>query len=314
MQEAAADTRRRPALHMGPVEWALVVLHSVLWGSAFFFVDLAKAELPATTITALRLIPAVTVLAAIALAAGHSLSPLIGDWRRYLILAAINNYIPFVLIIYGQSQVTGGIAAVFNATTPLFAIVLAHLVTHDEKLRANRLAGIVIGIAGVAVLSGGIVAGASAASLLAPLALLGAAFCYAAAGVFSRGFAGTHPYVVATGQMAYSLMIAVPIMLILDRTWEKPMPSATALAAMGGMGLFGSALASLCYFTVLRRAGATNALLVTLLLPVTPMALGALFLGQSLSLREAAGAALIGLALVIIDGRILNRRHGEAQS
>lgn len=294
-----------PPMRLGAVEWVMLVVHSMLWGSAFFFVDIAKAEMSAFTMSFLRVLPATLILLAVTAAMGLSLAPLVQQWRKFLVLAVINNYLPFLLLIYGQHQVTGGIAAVFNATSPLFAAFLAHAMTADEKLSANKIAGILAGIAGVGVLAAEDVLAGSESGLLAKLALLGAAFSYALAGVFGRSFRGTPPFVIATGQMLGALILSVPLLLIVARPWEGPMPSQAALLATLATGVFGSALASMFYFTILRRAGATNALLVTLLLPLTPLTLGSLFLGQTLKATDIAGGLLIAIALLVIDGRAL---------
>jgi len=297
---AAAEA---PVLRLGPAEWALLVLHSMLWGSAFFFVDIAKGEMSAYIIAALRLVPAAAILVVVTSALGWSLMPVLRDWRRFLLLASINNYIPFILLIYAQYQVTGGIAAVFNATTPLFAAFLAHALTHDEKLSLNKVVGIVIGIAGVAVLAWQDIASGSSSGLWAKAALLAAALCYALAGIYGRTFRGTPAFVVATGQMVWALVLSIPLAIAIGQPWAMQVPSTNAILATLGTGLFASALASMCYFTILKRAGATNALLVTLLLPLTPITLGAVFLDQQLKPSDIAGGLLIAMALLVIDGR-----------
>ena len=301
-----------PPLRLGATEWLLLAMHSMLWGSAFFFVDIAKSEMSAFVMTSLRLVPAASILLVVAAVMRLSLIPLVRDWWRFLLLASINNYIPFLLLIYGQYQVTGGIAAVFNATSPLFAAFLAHALTQDEKLSANKLAGIVLGISGVGVLAWQDLWGGSDAGLLAKGALLGAAFCYALAGIYGRTFRGFQPIVVASGQMVWALILSIPLALLIGQPWNDPPPSSTALLACLGMGVFASAFASICYFTILKRAGATNALLVTLLLPLTPITLGAVFLGHSLKPTDIAGGLLIACALIVIDGRAIGllRRRG----
>jgi drug/metabolite transporter (DMT)-like permease len=257
----------------------------------------------AFTMSFLRVLPAAIILIAVTTAMRLSLAPLMQHWHKFLLLAAINNYLPFLLLIYGQHQVTGGIAAIFNATSPLFAAFLAHAMTHDDKLSANKVAGILAGIAGVGVLAWHDLWSGSEAGLLATLAMLGAAFSYALAGVFGRSFRGTPPFVIATGQMVGALVLSVPLLVLVAEPWNHPAPSTAALLATLATGVFGSALASMFYFTILKRAGATNALLVTLLLPLTPITLGALFLGQTLKSTDIAGGLLIALALIVIDGR-----------
>lgn len=306
MQRSITASPPAAALKLGPFEWGLLAVHSMLWGSAFFFVDIAKTDIQPFSINAFRLIPASLILLAVVLVFGIRLRPLIGAWPYVLALSIFNNALPFILICYGQGEVVGGVAAVFIATTPMFGLLLAHLLTHDEKLSLNKLLGIAAGIAGVAVLTGGAVAEVEAGALLASLALICAAVCYATAGIFSRGLSHIEPLAIATGQMLGSLLLSMPLALLIDRPWTLPMPAATSMLAVAASGTFGSALAAMCYFTILRRSGVTNALLVTLLIPLTPIGLGALFLGQRLHPHEFAGAAIIAAALIIIDGRLFS--------
>jgi drug/metabolite transporter (DMT)-like permease len=293
-----------PQLTMGATEWALIVLHSTMWGSAFFFGAIAIKEISPLTITAFRLIPACLIVAVACMFAGNRIPAKWHFWQRMLVLGFVNNMAPMLLILWAQHQVAGGVAAVFNATAPLFAVILAHFATADEKMSWRKIAGILAGVAGVSVLVGTDVTSGTTGDVLAKIALLGAACLYAISGVFARSSSHEPPFVIAFGQMFSAMLLAMPLALIVDRPWMTAMPSQTAVAAVLAMGVFGSAFAALLYFTVLRRAGATNTLLVTLLLPLTPIILGTLFLGETFGPREMAGAALIGIALVILDGRL----------
>lgn len=297
---------------MGAVEWGLITLQSMLWGSSYFFIALVQGELPALTIAALRTIPASAALMLIVLSLGHRLPAALAEWRLFIGFSAFNTLLPFVLIVWGQSRATGGMAAILNASAPLFGIFLAHMLTQDEKLSWNKLAGILVGIAGVGILVGYDFAVGSGADILARLALLAAPLLYVCANIFARRRLGHYPpFVVAMMQMVGSIFVAFPLAIAVDQPWSLPLPSLSAIGAIIGMGLFGSALASLCHFTVLHRAGTTNATLVTLIMPLTPIVLGEVFLGEHLAPREIAGALVIAAALIIIDGRIF--RLGESR-
>lgn len=296
---------------MGATEWSLIVLHSILWGSSFFFGAIAIKELPALTITGFRAIPACLIVLAVCRYLSYRIPMSADFWGRMFVLGMLNNVAPLMLILWAQHQVAGGVAAVFNATTPLFGVVIAHFVTRDERLSWNKIAGLLVGIAGVSVLVGTDVTSGATGDLLAKVALLCAAPCYAMGGIFARMTSKEQPFVVAAGQLLTALAIALPLALLIDRPWQLPMPSAAAVAAVTAMGVFSSAFAALVYFTVIKRAGATNGLLVTLLLPLTPIALGTLLLGDQLRMREIAGAAMIGLALIVLDGRLI-RMAGRA--
>ena len=296
-----------PQLRMGGTEWALLGLHAMLWGSAYFFIAVANKELPVFTITSLRMVPGVLLISSMVLLAGHRFPARLADWLAFARLALLNNYVPFCLIAWAQHQVSGGMAAVFCATTPLFGLFLAHVLTHDEKLSSNKLAGVVLGIVGVGILALPDLMAGKPGPLMAKLALLGAAVMYALGGIYSRRLVGYPPMVMSAAHMMMTLVLSLPLMLIVDRPWTLAMPSWAAIGAVIGTGVFASALASIIYFTLIKRAGATNALLVTLVLPLTPMILGYMFLGDRLSLREVGGAVIIGLALLMIDGRLVRK-------
>jgi drug/metabolite transporter (DMT)-like permease len=259
---------------------------------------------PPLTIAALRTIPAAAVLLIIVLSLGYRLPATLAEWRLFIGFSVFNTVLPFLLIVWGQSRTTGGMAAILNATAPLFGIFLAHVLTHDEKLSWGKAAGILVGIAGVAILVGRDLAFGSSADLLARLALLAAPFCYTCANIFvRRRLGGYPPFVIAAMQMVCAILVATPLALAIDRPWEQDLPPVRALAAIVAMGVLGSALPSLCHFTVLQRAGATNASIVTLIMPLTPVLLGGIFLGERLSAAEIIGGLVIAAALVVIDGR-----------
>ncbi len=303
MQTGGAAGGAAP-LRMGAVEWGLIALQSMFWGSSYFFIALVQADLPALTIAALRTIPASTALLLIVLSLGYRLPATLAEWRHFILFSAFNTLIPFLLIVWGQSRATGGMAAILNASAPLFGIFLAHMLTHDEKISWNKLAGILAGIAGVGILVGYDFAAGTGADILARLALLAAPLLYVCANLYARRRLAHYPaFVVAAMQMIGSIFLAFPLALAFDQPWTLPVPELGTIGGLIGMGVFGSALAALCHFTVLQRAGAVNATLVTLIMPLTPILLGAAFLGEHLAPREIAGALAIAAALIIIDGR-----------
>lgn len=294
------------SLRMGATEYGLIALQSMLWGSAFFFIAVARDALPPMTMSALRLVPACAILLLVVTYFRERLPATLEAWGYVAVFCLFNNVIPFIIIIYAQRFVTGGTAAIFNSTAPLFAIFLAAYFIADERLSWRRVIGILIGIAGVAILVGG-GGGSDANGVLARIGLVAAASCYAIGNVLARLFLRGHsPFSLACAQMLASLVIATALAVVFERPWTLPAPSANGLMAIMAMGTFGSALASMCHFNVLKRAGATNAMLVTIILPLTPIILGALFLGERLSVREIVGAGVIAAALVSIDGRVFD--------
>lgn len=222
-------------------------------------------------------------------------------------MTLFSNVAPYLLVLRGQTGTTGGLAAILGATRPLFTMVLAHLWTTDERLYAHRLLGVLVGIAGVAVAMGADVWRGWSNALEAKMALVAAAILYAVGSIYAKRLAHHPPIVLANTQMTCGLIVTLPLTFLIDQPWAQPQPSLAALGAVMGIGVLGSALAALAYFQVFTRAGASNAMLTTLPVPVTPILPGGLFLGEHLSLREGLGFLIIAAALLIIDERILGR-------
>ncbi len=171
---------------MGPVEWALLLTLSLLWGGSFFFAKVAVAEVPPLTLVLLRVGIAAAALHVVVRASGLSMAVGWPVWAAFFGIGFLNNLIPFSLIFWGQQQIGAGLAAILNATTPLFTVIVAHMLTSDEKASGARLAGVVVGLAGVAAMMGPDALGGFGLNLMAQLACIGAAVSYAFAGIFGR--------------------------------------------------------------------------------------------------------------------------------
>jgi drug/metabolite transporter (DMT)-like permease len=294
---------------MTALEWAMLLALSVLWGGSFFFTAVAVKELPPLTIVVLRVGLAAVMLYATLRLLGLRL-PRKGDaWAAFFGMGFLNNVVPFCLIVWGQTHIASGLAAILNATTPLFTVLAAHAFTVDEKMTRNRLAGVLLGLLGVTLMIGADALGGIGTDVLAQLAVLAAALSYAFAGVFGRRFRqmGIAPMATATGQVVASTLMLLPVALLVERPWTLPMPSATVWAAILGIAAFSTALGYVLYFRILATAGATNLLLVTFLIPVSAIVLGSLVLGERLGTRHFLGMALIGVGLAAIDGRLTRR-------
>ena len=294
------------ALRMGAREWTLLIILSVLWGGAFFLAAVAVKEVAPFTLAFLRMAISAVALALVAGIIGLKAPRDPRIWAGFAVLGIIGTAMPFSLIYWGQTEISGGLASILNATTPLFTIVVAHLFTHDERFNARRVAGVLTGFAGVAVIIGpSAIVHAGAGNLLAETAVLGAAACYGIAGVFGKRFRALPPITIACGQLTFGAIAILPLALMFDDSFARPMPSAVAIAAVLGIALLSTALAFIIYFEILRAAGATNAMLVTLLVPVSAVLLGSLILGESLEARQFGGLALIAFGLILIDGRLV---------
>jgi drug/metabolite transporter (DMT)-like permease len=290
---------------MSALAWSLLVALSVLWGGSFFFVAVAVAEIPPLTLVVLR----------VGIAAGllWAALPLLGvapprggrAWGAIAVMAVLNNIIPFTLIVWAQQTLPSGLAAILNATTPLWTVLVAHALTADERATPGRVAGVALGFGGVAAMMGPDVWGGAAAAELATLAMLAATLSYAFAGIWGRQFraAGVAPMQAAVGQVSLAALALAPVALAIDAPWRLAAPSAGAIGAVLGLAALSTALAYILYFRILALAGAVNLALVTFLIPVSAILLGTLLLGESLAPQHLAGMALIGLGLAAIDGR-----------
>jgi drug/metabolite transporter (DMT)-like permease len=293
---------------MTRLEWGMLLALSLLWGSSFFFVGVAIRELPPFTIVALRVGLAAILLNAAVVVTGLRMPQDMKIWRAFLGMGFLNNVAPFCLIVWGQAHIASGVAAILNAMTPLATVVVAHVVTDDEKMTGKRLAGVLFGLAGVATMIGPQALKGLGADVVAELAVLLAAISYAFAGVYGRRFArlGVAPLLTATGQVTASTIVLAPIALLVDRPWSLAPPSLGTWGAVIGIAVLSTALGYVLYFRILATAGATNLLLVTFLIPISAIVLGSLVLGERLDARHFLGMALIGAGLAAIDGRLLD--------
>ncbi len=293
---------------MNRADWAILLALALIWGAAFFCIKVAVTHVEPLTYVWLRLSIAAVALWALLRWRGERLGLPLKVWGAILILALLNNMIPFVLFGWGQQRIASGLASILNATTPIWGVIAAHLWTRDERMTPAKMIGVLIGFAGVATMIGpDLLLGGD--TLLPQLACLAAAFCYALAGVWARRFKslGVTPLKVAAGQLIVGALILAPLALAVDRPWLDNWPPIEAWAAIVALALFATALGYVLYFRLIASSGATNALLVTLLVPPTAILLGGLFLGERLTGGQLGGLAFIALGLAVIDGRLWTR-------
>lgn len=284
-------------------DWSLLAFLSVLWGGSFFFNGVALKELPPLTLVLLRVIIAAAILLPVLRLHGLALPEDVAAWRPFVALALFNNVVPFSLIVIGQTFITSGLASVLNATTPLFTLIVM-AAAGEEALSVRRIAGVVAGLIGVAILRGALSLDQSGSGF-GILFGLGACMSYGVAALIARRhLAHSPPLATATCQLIASSVMMLAVAGWVDRPWTLAMPGPKTWLAIIGLAALSTALAYLVFFHVLRRAGATNVMLVTLLVPVTAILLGSAVLGEALSSREIIGALVIGSGLLVIDGRI----------
>ncbi len=292
---------------MNARNWGLLLVLALLWGSSFFFYKVLVAVLPPITVVLGRLGIAAVAMNLWLWAQGQRMPLGARVWLRFLLLGFLNCSLPFVLIAWGETRITSGMASILSATTPIFMMAVAHWATEDEKLSLGKALGIALGLLGVIVLVGP-TAFRGASAVWGQLAVIGSSCMYGLGGVYSRRFKDMKPLVAATGQITGATILLIPASLLIDRPWTLPMPDAQAWGSMFVIALVNTALAYVLYFRMVANVGVTYISLVTLLIPVIALWLGAVFLGESITLQALAGMAIIALGLAATDERLFQQR------
>lgn len=309
---------------MSLTNWLRLFALSVLWGGTFLFAAVAISGwpvgaangLPPLTVVLIRVSVAAITLLLVLRVMGVPLPRGRAIWLAFLGMGLLNNVLPFSLIFWGQSQlpvsVAAGLAAILNATTPLFTLIVAHLLVGTEKMTPRKVLAVLVGLCGVVIMIGADALGQVGASAIGQLACLSAALIYGFASLFGQRFKsmGVTPLQTAFGQVAASSVMMMPLVVLIDQPWLLGMPGAVPLGAVIVMGVLSTALAYILFFQILATAGATNLMLVTFLIPVSSIIMGAAVLGEVLKPQHFAGMACIGLSLALIDGRLFGRRTG----
>ncbi|MDF2372179.1 MAG: DMT family transporter [Rhizobiaceae bacterium] len=285
--------------------WVLLLTLGLLWGGSFFFARMAVEHVPPLTLVFLRVFLAAVALHLYLRGKRDLYTILAQRWRAFLMLGLLNNAIPFTLLFFGQRQMGAGLASILNATTPIWTVIIANMVTDDEKMTVPKIVGCLLGLAGMLLLIGPSAISGFGAPVWAQLAIILAAISYGFAVIYAKRFKGTPPVVTATGQLTASSLIMLPVILLLDQPWTLEMPPVRILLVILSLAVLSTSIAYILYFRIVSSAGATNASLVTLLVPPSAILLGVIFLGERMTLLSLGGLALIGLGLLTIDGRLL---------
>lgn len=225
--------------------------------------------------------------------------------KAILVMGILNNVIPFSLILIGQREIGSGLASVVNAMTPIWTLMIANFFTLDEKFSTNKIAGILFGLLGVAVLIGTDLVQGLTASAWAQGAVLGATISYGFANVWGKRFKGHDPIVISTGQLTASSIIMLPLIFLLEDPFALSFPDTEMIISLLGLSILCTAYAYVLFFKILSNAGATNVSLVTFLVPISAIILGILWLGEALTTSNIIGMILIIIGLALVDGRIL---------
>lgn len=274
------------------IELVLLVILAVLWGASYSFIKIGVATIPPVTLIAARTLIAGGILLALIRWRGLTLP---GDaWRRFAFQACLNSVVPFTLIAWAERSLDAGLATILNATSPIFTFLLTALITRHEPSTMRKLFGVAAGIAGICLVVGAPALGGLGQQLLPQLAVIAATICYAGAAVFGRGFRGLDPMVPAAGSMLCGAAMLIPLSLAFDQPWTLA-PSTASILALLGLSVFSTALAFCIYFRLLHTLGSVGTTSQAYLRVPIGVAIGAVFLGESLG-----PSAWWGMALVVV--------------
>ncbi len=285
--------------------WSLLFVLSMLWGGTFFFTAVAVREIPPLTLVWIRVSIASIILYVYVRVNLDGLPKEMRALRALFTMGVLNVVIPFSLFFWAQTRISGSLASILNAATPIFSILAAHALLADERLTVRKSVGVFLGLIGVVILLGGNLLAGVSASTAGVVACLCAAAFQGLAVTYGRRFRtmGLSGATVALGQLAAATMTLLPVAIIVDQPWQLPVPGMAAMAASLALAVFSTALAYVIFFHLLASTGAVNASLVTLLIPLSATLLGMTFLDEMLEARHILGMGFIAVGLMAVDGR-----------
>jgi drug/metabolite transporter (DMT)-like permease len=297
------EMAQSPHRHLA-FELALLLLLSAVWGASYTFIKLGVATIPPITLIAARTSVAGLLLLAIMRARGLSLPRDRATWRRFCFQACLNSVIPWTLIAWGESFVDAGLATILNSASPIFAFLLTAAVTQHEKVSLRKLVGVVAGMAGICLIVGVDAIYGIGRGLAAEIAIVAATICYACAAIFGQNFKGLDPMAPAAGSLLAGAAVLIPASLVVERPWTLA-PSMASLAALLGLAVISTALAFVIYFRLIRTLGSVGTTAQAYLRVPIGVALGVMFLGESLSPTTWVGLACVigGVAAMTIPAK-----------
>ncbi|GAK70694.1 hypothetical protein RRU01S_13_00320 [Agrobacterium rubi TR3 = NBRC 13261] len=275
-------------------ELALLLTLATLWGAAYTFIKLGVATIPPVTLIAARTLIAATVLLIVLRIRGLRLPRDAATWKRFFIQACLNTAVPFTLIAWAETTTDAGLAVILNSTTPVFAFLMTVLFIRHEPVSGRKMAGIAAGFSGIVLIVGVQALNGVGKELLAQLAVIAASVCYAGAVIFGKNFRGLDPMMPAAGSLLCGAALLAPLSLIVDHPWTLS-PSATSILALLALSVFSTALAFVIYYRLIRTLGSVGTTSQAYLRVPIGVAIGVIFLGESLP-----PTAWIGLVLVVI--------------
>ena len=285
---------------------------AAIWGSSFMLIEVALEDLDPGVLIWGRIALSALTLAAIApfVVGRGTLDELRANLGPLAVLGLANTTVPFLLIAWGQQYLDSGVAAILNASSPLFTVVLALAMSRSQRVTGIRLAGFLVGFVGVALVVGGEPSGGRDA-VVASFAVLAASALYAFGALYAgRRLGAVPPVVVALGSSVTATLFTLPIALAQlpgDRfTWD-------ATAAVVVLGIPATGIALLVYYALIAGAGASRAILVTYLVPTLAVVYGAVFLDEPLTAVRLGGLGLVLAGVAIGTGAMRGRRRVAAR-
>lgn len=289
-------------------DWLRIVALGVLWGSSFLYAEILLRYLNPLMIVFLRVSLAGLILLLICLMKRVPIKLTGTDLFTIGVMGALNNVIPFSLIVWGQQTTTGGLASIINASTAFFSILLAALFIPQERLSWNRVGGVLIGVTGVAIAVGPANMLQFSENDTGKYMILLATISYAFAGVWAKLRMQNLPSMIsATGMLVASAMMMVPLLFVTDTFQIAPIDMYVLFIAFQ-FAVICSVLAYLLYFKILETTGAGNLLICTIIVPPSAILLEVLVLDEVIGLNELAGLAIVTAGMIVLDGRLLPRR------
>jgi drug/metabolite transporter (DMT)-like permease len=282
---------------------ALLLLLAALWGASYTLIKLGVATIPPLTLIAARTLIAGILLLLVMRWRGLVFPNEAATWWRFLFQACLNSVVPFTLIAWAEQSLDAGLATILSSTSPIFAFLLTFAVTRHEPVAVRKLFGVAAGLAGICLIVGVQALGGLGIELAAQLALVTATVSYAGAAIFGRGFRGMDPMIPAAGSLVCGAAILIPLSLI-DRPWTV-VPSTSSVLALLGLSIFSTALAFVIYFRLVQSLGSIGTTAQSYLRVPIGVALGVVFLGETLTPTAwvGLGCVVLGVAAMTIPSR-----------
>lgn len=290
--QAAAAASPAEVKSRHAVELALLLLLATLWGGSYTFIKIGVETIPPLTLITGRTLIAGVILLAVIAWRGLSLPRDLDSWRKFLFQACLNSVVPFTLIAWAERSVDAGLAAILNATTPVFVFLITLALTRSREVDLRKAFGVAAGLAGITLVVGMQALGGFGGELVAQLAIVLATVCYAFAALFGRNFTDFDPLIPAAGSLICGAALLMPVALVVDRPWTLS-PSQDSLVALLALAAVSTALAFAIYFRLIRTLGPVGTTAVSYLRVPVGVAIGIVFLGERLSPTAWAGLTLV---------------------